>query len=541
MSSVLPPSPAPGGERLLEAFRAASAALSAAAAAIDAINVYPVPDGDTGSNMAATLREAVAAAGSLPAAASASEVARVVARGALYGARGNSGVILSQALRGLADGLDGAAAVDARALANALATAAAAAYRAVSQPVEGTMLTVLRAAAESAAGLAANGGLSVEDTLAAAAAGAERAEAATMDQLPVLREAGVPDSGGEGICVILAGMLASLRGEAAPAPVLAAPGRPLAAMGDAHGGDFGFCVEAVIEAARLPLDLDAVRAAAGAGTNRSVVVVGDEAAAHVHLHTDDAPGALAALGALGTIVRRKVDDMSAQHVRFRAEGSGATAPLALLALSRGEGFDAIFESMGAHVADLGEVVKPPAGEIAAAADATGAAEVLVLPNHKNVRLAAEQAASLAACRLTVVPSASLVEGLAAALAFDATRPAAANADAMAEAMAAVATVEVTIAGASRTAGGVAVTAGQAIALVGGELVAASGSIEEAVLAGLRTAGANDGGLVTVYPGREFAGDAEALCAHVAEAFPLAEVECMAGGQPLYPLIASLER
>ncbi|MCC6388302.1 MAG: DAK2 domain-containing protein [Dehalococcoidia bacterium] len=517
-------------------------ALSAAAAAIDAINVYPVPDGDTGSNMAATLREAVAAAGSLPAGATASEVARAVARGALYGARGNSGVILSQALRGLADGLEGAAETGSRALATALATAAAAAYRAVSQPVEGTMLTVLRAAAEAAAAaLAADEGLTPEDILAAAAAGADRAEAATMDQLPALREAGVPDSGGEGICIILAGVLASLRGEAAPAPVLAAPGRPLAAIGDAHGGNFGFCVEAVIEADGRPLDLDAVRAAAGAGTNRSVVVVGDDAAAHVHLHTDDAPGALAALAALGTIVRRKVDDMSAQHVRFRAKGAGATAPLALLALSRGAGFDAIFESMGAHVADLGEVVKPPAGDIAAAADATGAPEVLVLPNHKNVRLAAGQAASLASCRLTVVPSASLVEGLAAALAFDATRPAAANVDAMAEAMAAVATVEVTIAGASRTAGGVAVTAGQAIALFDGELVAASESIEAAVLAGLRMAGASEGGLVTLYPGREFAGDPDTLRARVAGVFPLAEVECMPGGQPLYPLIASLER
>jgi len=538
----VPTPPAPGGERLLEAFRAASMALSAAAAAIDAINVYPVPDGDTGSNMAATLREAVAAASSLPEGTTAGEVARVVARGALYGARGNSGVILSQALRGLADGLARVNEVDGPALATALATAASSAYRAVAKPVEGTMLTVLRAASEAAAaGLAANDGLSLEATLAAATAGAERAEAATIDQLAALREAGVPDSGGEGICVILAGMLASLRGEAPPAPLLAAPARPLAAIGDAHGADFGFCVETVIEAGGRPLDLDAIRAAAGGGTNRSVVVVGDDAAAHVHLHTDDAAAALAALGALGVVVKRKVDDMSAQHVRFRAQGSGATAPRALLALSRGAGFDAIFESMGAHVADLGEVVKPPAGEIAAAAEATGAPEVLVLPNHKNVRLAAEQAASLAACKLTVVPSASLVEGVAAALAFDATRPAAANAEAMAEAMAGVATVEVTVAGASRTAGGVAVTAGQAIALVGGQLVAASASIEEALLAGLRTAGAGDGGLVTLYPGREFGGDAEALRTRVAEAFPLAEVECLSGGQPLYPLIASLER
>ncbi len=314
--------PDPGAQRLLAAFEAASAALTAAAAAIDAINVYPVPDGDTGSNMAATLREAVAAGAG---ATTAPEVARRLARGALYGARGNSGVILSQAMRGFADGLDDARAFDGAAIAAALSASAASAYRAVAHPVEGTMLTVLRAAAEAAVlAIARDPGARAEAVLAAAAAAAERAEDATMDQLEALREAGVPDSGGEGICVILGGMLASLRGEPMPVPALAAPGRPLATLGDAHGGDFGFCVEAVIERRDTALDTDAIRTAAGAGTNRSVVVVGDAAAVHVHLHADDAEAALATLGTFGAIVRRKVDDMSAQHVRYRAGGSGAT-------------------------------------------------------------------------------------------------------------------------------------------------------------------------------------------------------------------------
>ncbi len=530
--------PDPGGERLLAAFEAASAALTAAAAAIDAINVYPVPDGDTGSNMAATLREAVAAGAG---ATTAPEVARRLARGALYGARGNSGVILSQAMRGFADGLDDARAFDGAAIAGALSASAASAYRAVAHPVEGTMLTVLRAAAEAAVlAIARDPGAPAEAVLAAAAAAAERAEDATMDQLEALREAGVPDSGGEGICVILGGMLASLRGEPMPVPALAAPGRPLATLGDAHGGDFGFCVEAVIERRDTALDTDAIRTAAGAGTNRSVVVVGDAAAVHVHLHADDAEAALATLGTFGAIVRRKVDDMSAQHVRYRAGGSGATASIALLALSRGEGFDAIFASMGAHVADLGEVVKPPAGEIAAAADATGAPAVIVLPNHKNVRLAAEQAAEFTSCRLTVVPSASLVQGIAAALAFDTGKAVAENAAAMTGAMASVATVEVTTAGATRTAGGVAVRAGEAIVLVNGELVASTGSVLSALIDGLGKAGAAEGGLITVYLGRECDADAGAVTEAVGAAFPAAEVECLDGGQPLYPLIASLE-
>ncbi len=221
---------------------------------------------------------------------------RLIARGALYGARGNSGVILSQALRGLADGADGADVLDAAILARALRQAATTSYAAVTTPVEGTMLSVMRAAAEGAeraASTLARGGAGhgCLSTLRAAIDAAEQAEARTPDQLPALKEAGVPDSGGEGICVLFRGLAASLTGER-PIPVVAT-GRPLAMAGAHAPEEFGFCTEFVIEPIASSLDVAAVKAAVSTPGNRSVLVVGDSTALHVHVHTDDAEALLA--------------------------------------------------------------------------------------------------------------------------------------------------------------------------------------------------------------------------------------------------------
>jgi len=528
------------GDTLLALFATASALLDQSAAAIDAINVYPVPDGDTGSNMAATLRQALDSGRAVALPRDAGDVLRELARGALYGARGNSGVIFSQALRGMAEAAAGAAAIDGPLLSLMLTSSAARAYEAVSKPVEGTMLTVLRMAAEAATRCPANtmGGeaLSVLETATRAA---EAAEAATPTQLLALAEAGVTDSGGEGVCVILRGLLAGLTGERAEAPV--EPGRPLAELAGHAGETFGYCTEFVIEPLAVPIDVAALRAAAEAGSNRSVVVVGDETLARVHVHTGDAEALLAAAGAFGRLSRVKIDDMSAQHRRFKTAGSGANAPLAVLALSRGAGFDAIFEGLGAHVIDVGGVVKPAAGDIAAGADALATPDVIVLPNHKNVVLAARQAARLTRCTLTVVETESLPEGVAAAVAFDPKAPAAVAAAAMREAARQVTAIEVTLAAANRIADGVAVKRGDAIALVAGHLVAGAASGVEALLAGLRSAGAAEGGLVTVYTGKAAQGAEEAAHEAVAAAFPGAEVQVLDGGQPLYEFVASVER
>lgn len=524
---------------------AASSHLRQSAAEIDAINVYPVPDGDTGTNMSATLREAVDRAIETGEAPTVAEVLHAIARGALYGARGNSGVILSQALRGFESGVGPAERLDARGLADGLLAAADQAYHAVSKPQEGTMLTVLREAATEAMQAAETmpgrgAGLGCASVMARAVLAAETAEAGTIDQLPALKEAGVTDAGGEGVCVILGGLFSALSGET-PRFAIHRAYRPIA-MVEGHGKDeFGFCTEFLIEATGRPLDLEQVRALAESGGNRSVVVVGDETVARIHVHCLDPQPLIDAASQFGTVSRVKAEDMGAQHERFKASGSGAGARIALLALSRGEGFDAVFESLGAAVSDLGLVEKPPAGQVADAADALRIPDVIVISNHKNVRLAAEQAVSLAKCTLHLVPTNSLPQGVAAAMAFDPDESAAANVAAMSEAAKEVTTIEVTVAAATRTADGVDVREGQAITLLDGRLVAASATPREALLAGLRLAGPARGSLVTIYSGEDTPpAELEAARAEVEVAFDGVEVEALSGGQPLYPFIASVE-
>ncbi|GAB4324756.1 MAG: DAK2 domain-containing protein [Dehalococcoidia bacterium] len=516
------------------------------AKAVDAINVYPVPDGDTGSNMAATMREAVDATLSLGPEATAADVLQQLARGALYGARGNSGVIFSQGLLGLAQGAGDCPALDARSLSLGLKRAADAAYAAVSKPVEGTMLTVMRAAATAAIRAAdalpkGGEGAAPHPVLDEALRAAEEAEAKTIDQLPELKEAGVPDAGGEGVCVILRGLAAALAGKRPKPPAL--PDRPLATLAGHEDDRFGFCTEFILEehAGRL-VDVSGMRALAERTGVTSTVIVGDERALRVHVHTTDPEAFIQQAARFGRLVRPKFEDMSQQHGRFRETGSGAGTGVALLALSRGDGFDAIFESLDATIVDLGRVLKPPAGEIARAADALGVPDVIVLPNHKNVVMSARQAAALTRCTVHVVPTESLPQGIAAALACDPDKDVASNVAAMDIARKEVTTVEVTHAAADRTAEGIAVREGQAIALVDDRLVAAEDDVVDALLAGLAHAGAASASLVTIYAGQDCTpADAERAIKRARTAFPGIEVEHVRGGQPLYPLIASVER
>lgn len=533
------------GDELVSIASTAARVLAEAAPAIDAINVYPVPDGDTGTNMSATLREAVESA-ALVSPRTPKAVLDGLAKGALYGARGNSGVILSQALSGLAAGaaeLDGS--LDAAALATGLEAAARAAYRAVSEPVEGTMLTVLREAAaaarETAAQLPGEGhGEPCLPVVRAALEAAEAAEARTIDQLPKLREAGVPDAGGEGICVILRGVLAALTGD--PVELPAMPDRPIAELATHGAEEFGYCTEFVLEPHNGTLDVEAVRAWAESGGNRSVVVVGTPEAVHVHVHADDGQAVLDAAARFGVVSRAKVEDMAQQHGRFRASGTGAGALTALLAVSPGEGISAMFESLGAVAVDAGASWRPNAGAIAAAADQLGVADVIVLPNHKDVVPAARQAATLTRCTLHVVPTENLAQGLAAALAFEPSNTARWNLTRMSEALPGVACVEVTRATSDRRAAGISVRAGQAIALVNGTLAVATDSAVSALVEGTRQAGGAEAGVITVFVGEPATAEEAALCeATLSEAFPGVEIEIHRGGQPRYAFIASVER
>jgi len=376
--------------------------------------------------------------------------------------------------------------------------------------------------------------------LRAAVTEAERAEAATIDQLPALREAGVTDAGGEGICVILRGLLAALTGEIDDRPIHRA--EHSIALSDGHGENgFGFCAEFLLERDAAPLSVEAIRSLVESLGAESVIVVGDETLVRVHAHSETPDQLLEEAAKLGSISRVKVEDMSAQHRRFRASGSGAGTKVGLLALSRGVGFDQIFESLGAAVSDLGVVEKPPAGEIAAAADALRVPDVVVLANHRNVILAAELAASLTTCTLHVVRTRSLPEGITAALAFDSQEPASTNIPLMERAASQVRTVEVTTAGASRTTEGIAVVEGDAIVLLDGTLVEAGGTPEDMLLAGIARTAPAGGDLITIYAGLEVEdADLQSAAAAVRARWPAVEVEALRGGQPLYQFVASVE-
>lgn len=530
------------GGRVLALFRAAAEHLRARAPAIDAINVYPVPDGDTGSNMAATLSEAVAFA-EQAAAPRAGDALHALARGALYGARGNSGVILSQALRGFAEGVGDREVLDARALADGLARATHLAYAAVGEPVEGTMLTVFRAASEAASRVAdslpGRGiGQACEPLFAAVLAAAEAAEASTPDLLPILREAGVPDAGGEGVCAILR----ALHAEATGQPLVREPSLPQLELSGDHGVEFGFCVEFLLERGLDPLDPAAVRELLRRAGGRSIVVVGDAEALHVHVHVDDPEGAMAPCESLGRLSRVKAEDMTAQHHRFRQTGRGGTARLVLLAFSPSPGFDEVFRSLGAVPVRLDPLAKPAVRDIVEAAEALQQPDVVVLPNHKNVVMAARQAAEVARrATLHVVPSENLPQGVAAAIAFDPEAPVRECVARMDEARRTARAVEVTTATQPRRLRGVDVRPGAAIALVDDELVAATEDPVDALLAGLAAAGASEAELVTVYAGQGVPPtDLEAVVARIRERFAGLDVEAHATGQPLYQFVASVE-
>lgn len=550
------PDPPLGGAELRRAFAGASAWLDRNAPAIDAINVYPVPDGDTGANMAATLRDALAATPG--AAKTAGEVAAALARAALLSARGNSGVILSQWLGGFAEATGGAASLAGEALGRALAGAAERAYAALQAPVEGTILSVARGAADAARAAAQGGPTAV---LAAALAGARAALERTPEQLPVLREAGVVDAGGFGLVVLIEGALTALRGETLPAAAHA-PTRPSTdwiaatrAGGQAGHSGFGYCTQFVLSPA--PAALDALQA----GLQRlgdSVIVAPADGRVRVHVHAAD-PGAALSLGTgMGSLTQISVENMQAQFERFAgsnaAAGDGATGPreaeperairqqTAVVTVLAGEGLTEVARSLGAsRIVAGGATANPAVDEMLAAIRAAPADNIIVLPNQKNIVLAAEQAAKLAEKRVAVLPTRSAAQGLAVLAAFQPDRPLAANLDAMRAALEAVRTVEVTRAARATTLNGESVPRDRPIALIDGRLAAAAETPVAALIATIEQAAPPPGAALTLYAGEGVTpAEATAAAEAIAARLPELDLQVLPGGQPHYDYIAALE-
>ena len=531
--------------RVLELARGAQSAIEASRGRIDDLNVYPVPDGDTGTNLTMTVR-AVVDAVEASNASDRHSLARDVARGALMGARGNSGVILSQIVRGAADVLaQSMNGVDGTLAARALRGASDAAYRAVRRPVEGTMLSVIRELAEEAEARE-NGSEPLGELLVDLVRRGEEAVARTPDQLAVLRQAGVVDAGGAGLLELVRGVASAVSGEPLPEPPSVAEPLSVDAI-HLEQSRYRYCTVFLVEGDGL----DRERLETGLEQlGDSLLVVGDASALKVHVHTDE-PGAALSLGtAMGTIDRIEIANMHEQaHLReerlLAAVPDAPPARTGVVAVVAGPGNRRLFESLAAPVGPIrivegGQTMNPSTSDLLAAVEELGVDEAIVLPNNSNVLLAAEQAAQHASRRVVVVPSDSIPAGLAAMVAYDGSRSVAENAAEMTEAAASVATGEVTLASRDVRMNGVAIRKGDWIGLAGGQPVAGGAVFDDvavAVVARLLDGGSRE--LLTLLTGSD-GRPLDELLERIAEAHPSVEVDVQDGGQPHYPLLLSAE-
>ncbi len=520
---------------------AAHAALAAHAERINALNVYPVPDGDTGTNMLLTLRSVLEEVSDSPE-LSGEEAARAVSRAALMGARGNSGVILSQILRGACGALGESETLDVAAVVAALQGASKRAYATVRQPVEGTMLSVIKDAAAVAADRAEQGEKVPLEILRTAAREAHASVQRTPELLGVLKEAGVVDAGGLGIAVTLDGIVSALSG----APVLSLPESDATATGERlrktveHSAEeaWGYCTEFIVTGFRGDEGEFETRIRE---MGKSVLVVPDGDFVKVHLHTQDPGGALTYAGGFGRLSGVKADDMEAQ-TRARAGEGGPAAParaavkLGVVAASRGAGNRAFFESMGVVVVEGGQGANPSAQDFVRAVEWTEAEAVILLPNNKNVVPTAEQVGELVETVIHVVPTTSIAGGLAVMIGYDAEGEARDVFEEMREISAGLRCGEVTRAVRTAKIAGREVPEGAYIGLLDGELVAVEEGVEDAATGLVEKILEQGVDIVTLLRGY---GMDERAAGKVAERIKLldgaVEVEVRDGGQPLYPL------
>ena len=516
---------------------------------INAINVFPVPDGDTGNNMFLTMRSTIEEA-DRASGHSVSAIAKAMAQGALMGARGNSGVILSQFFRGLAKGFDGRETITGSDWAIALAEASSAAYKGLSHPVEGTMLTVVRDASTAAEAAAQ---ANPEDLIGVAEAAVEAAKvsvARTPLLLPVLREAGVVDAGGQGIYVFLEGALSYLKGEVEEIqyrkPQMVTADLPLsskaAELVAEPGEPYGYCTNFLLEGQKL--NPDKIRNKLEE-KGQSLVVVGDEATVRVHIHTYDPGSIIRYATSLGTLHQLQIQNMDDQHVSFveMQQKRLPASEIAVVAVASGNGVNEVLRSLGAAaVVPGGQTMNPSVQEIVDIVESVPSKKVILLPNNKNIILTASQAQSLTSKELAVLPTRTLPQGVAALIAFSYEGTLEENVQAMKEAVAGVKTVEITKAVRSTQIKGLKIKKGQSIGIVDDEeLVAAGDSITEVLFEALGKTDIESAEIVTLYYGADVeAVQAEQIVQEICDKYPEKQVEMVSGGQPHYSYIISLE-
>jgi DAK2 domain fusion protein YloV len=540
------------GQELRKGIEASTAWLEAHIDFVNSLNVYPVPDGDTGTNMYLTMQAALREISTVTENV-VSSVAQALAHGALMGARGNSGVILSQVWRGVAKHLEGKMQLTAADWAMALREGAITAYKGVMRPVEGTILTVVREAADAAVrAVAERDELAhvLEQSLQQAMSTLQR----TPDMLPVLKEAGVVDAGGQGLCFILEGLLRHWRGE----KIVAVP-RPRTAEVDRAsiaGEEYGYDIQCLIEGQNLPIDTirDTLM-----GMGDSVLVVGDSNTIKVHIHSDDPGRIMSYATSQGTLRDVVIENMQDQYQQFLAksaarpafaagQGPGAASAaqpvgdIAVVAVVTGEGLQRVFESLGAGVTvPGGQTMNPSTEELLAAASSLPAPQVIILPNNPNVILTAQQAQGISSKQVAVIPTQTIPQGISALLAFNHQSDLRTNADLMERAAAQIQTIEITNAVRSVRVNGLCIEEGQFIGLLNGELLEADNELLPVTQAMLQKLDMSGYEIVTVYWGagvtRE---EAEQLAAWIRGRYADKEVELVEGKQPYYHYIISVE-
>ncbi|WP_347722828.1 DAK2 domain-containing protein [Lysinibacillus capsici] len=523
---------------------------------VDSLNVFPVPDGDTGTNMNLSMTS-----GAKETEHAASEhigkTAQALSKGLLMGARGNSGVILSQLFRGFGKFIEKESTIDAKGFAGAFQAGVDTAYKAVMKPVEGTILTVAREAAKKGVEVAET----ENDIIAVMEAFTAEAKASldrTPDLLPVLKEVGVVDSGGQGLLFVYEGFLASLKGEALPEKndaslddlINAEHHRAQDFMNTADI-EFGYCTEIMVrlEEGKEPFNEEQFRNELNP-LGDSLLVISDEEIAKVHIHSEQ-PGSVLSIGQkYGSLIKIKVDNMREQHSAIVGEEHKAPMPAkkvekhpyAIVTIAMGEGVAELLRSIGAsYVIEGGQTMNPSTEDIVKAVQEIGAEKVLILPNNKNIVMAAEQAVELLEIDAAVVPTKTIPQGMAAILAFNPEAAVDVNKKTMSEAFTNVKTGQVTYAVRDTSIDGVEIHKDDFMALAEGKIVLSTPALKDAAEKVIKDLVNEDAEIVTVIYGEDTTEQAASeLVAFIEENYPDVEVELFDGKQGLYPYIISVE-
>lgn len=526
---------------------------------VNALNVFPVPDGDTGINMSLTMQSAIKEISATPS-ISMDAFTTGLSKGALRGARGNSGVILSQILKGFASGITKEE-VDIKLFAKAMKNGVEMAYNAVSKPKEGTMLTVIRVMTEHALEISKKISLTYPDFLQELIDKGEEILADTPNMLDVLKKAGVVDSGGFGLLLIFKGMLKGFLGEemdgvadiVAPADM----GPKLAVSGDKIVEDlvidydalddieFGYCTEFFIiniHKKTTVSDIDKLREKLNA-IGDSTLVIGDLTLVKVHVHTNNPGKALTEALKLGEVDHIKIENMLEQNRQLKAKYEAERKQIGLLSICAGDGFATIFKDLGVdRIVEGGQTMNPSADDIAGAISKINAENVIVLPNNKNIILAAEQSRTLINNkRIFVVPTTTMAQGISSALAFSTEINVTENLKNMNEALHSVRTGSVTYAVRTSSVDGLELTKGDIIGLDERKILTKGTDIDTVTEELIAKIIKKDNETITLFYGEDITEEqATALCDHLSEVYPDKDVDVHRGGQPLYHYIISIE-